>query len=98
MVVIPGCPGADLTVQRVLEAAALVGVTVRLEQRTVDTVEDAASLGFGGSPTVLVEGVDPFAVAPVVPALACRLYPTPIGPSGAPTVGQLVDALAGVAR
>ena len=62
--------------------------------RLVDTPEEADRVGFRGSPTVLVNGVDPFATeADPVGGLSCRVYPTPEGPAGSPTLEQLRRAL-----
>lgn len=88
-----GCPGWTLARSN-LEAAALeVGVELDVTEQRVETVEDAERLGFVGSPTILIDAMDPFAQAEARPALACRLYDTPDGPSAAPTVAQLVAAL-----
>jgi LmbE family N-acetylglucosaminyl deacetylase len=46
-----------------------------------------------GSPTVLLDGVDPFASPAAIAGLACRLYDTPDGRRGAPSVRQLTAAM-----
>jgi hypothetical protein len=46
-----------------------------------------------GSPTILVDGVDLFAVEQAEPSLSCRLYPSQAGVDGAPAVDALIDAL-----
>lgn len=46
-------------------------------------------MGFHGSPSILVDGVDVFAGAGAGLDLSCRLYQTPDGPAGAPSVDQL---------
>jgi hypothetical protein len=61
----------------------------------VNSVEDAERLGFLGSPTVLIDGADPFAEPDATPSLSCRVYRTVQGPAGSPTVEQLVSVLAG---
>lgn len=48
---------------------------------------------FSGSPTILLDGIDPFPSPGGVAGLACRLYDTPDGRRGAPTVTQLTTAL-----
>jgi hypothetical protein len=48
---------------------------------------------FTGSPTIWLDGTDPFESAAAAPALACRVYPTPVGLAGSPTVDQLADVL-----
>lgn len=60
--------------------------------RVLTTDEDAAAVPFAGSPTVLVEGRDPFPSGGPT-GLACRVYPTPAGFRGAPSVEQLMDVL-----
>ena len=67
------------------------GVTIRYEQ--VDTPDAAERFGFRGSPTVLFDGVDPFASPDAPVGLSCRIYQTPDGPAGSPTLAQLRDAL-----
>jgi Alkylmercury lyase len=55
---------------------------------------EAARLGLHGSPTLLIDGVDPFAEPGQPPTLSCRLYRDERGElSGAPSVGQLREAI-----
>lgn len=65
-----------------------------IEKRIVDTSEEAERSGFRGSPSILIEGVDPFADADDPVGLSCRVYQTPDGPAGSPTLGQLREVLA----
>ena len=60
----------------------------------VTTEEQAAALGFRGSPTILVDGVDPFAGPDDPTGLSCRIYRTATGSQPAPTVAQLQAVLA----
>jgi hypothetical protein len=87
------CPHVALTRERIASALLRVGRRAQTKERVVSTNEDAARLGFRGSPTILIDGTDPFP-ADGKPALACRLYPTERGMQGAPTVDQLIEALA----
>ena len=93
-----GCPSWTPAVARIREAASLVGVDVTVRLEEVTSFEDAVRLGFPGSPTILIDGRDPFADEPLPPALTCRLYRTPEGASGSPSVAQLVDAFTSAAR
>lgn len=89
-----GCPNWQETRDRLVTALALAGqsaVTPVLVD--VPTAEDAERLGFRGSPTVLIAGRDPFADPDAPCGLACRVFSTPDGLRGAPTVEQLVAAL-----
>ena len=88
-----GCPSWQMALERIHEAAERAGVEVRVATRTVESNEDADRLGFTGSPTIWVDGADPFARPGAIPALACRVYMTPEGLAGSPTVAQLVEAL-----
>jgi hypothetical protein len=54
---------------------------------------EAERVGFPGSPTVLVDGVDPFADPTAPVGFACRVYTTSGGQEGAPSVEQLCDVL-----
>lgn len=67
------------------------GLTV--ERRLVSTVEEAEAARFRGSPTILIDGEDPFASGDELFGLACRLYQTPHGPAGSPTTEQLESML-----
>ena len=89
-----GCPNWRETDGRLREALAQVGRSeVTVEYRDVATPDEAEAVQFRGSPTVLVDGRDPFAVPGSPVGLSCRLYRTPDGLAGAPTVEQLVEVL-----
>lgn len=59
----------------------------------VDSVESAESLGFRGSPTVLINGVDPFADPEAPVGLTCRIYSTDHGFQGTPPTDELRSLL-----
>ncbi|MDQ6641199.1 MAG: thioredoxin family protein [Actinomycetota bacterium] len=87
------CPSWEPVVANVQEAARLLGMSVEVESHLISTVEQARERGFTGSPTIRLDDVDPFARPGDEAALACRLYATPSGPAGLPTVEQIADAL-----
>ncbi|QGN58073.1 thioredoxin family protein [Nostocoides sp. HKS02] len=90
---IDGCPHHETAVERLREAARLAEVDLVIEQHRVADAADAQRLGFGGSPTILIDGRDLFP-APRVVDMACRLYASPDRRmAGAPSVGQLVELL-----
>jgi hypothetical protein len=64
-----------------------------VEHREVTTNEQAVAVGFHGSPTILIDRRDPFAAGNEPTGLACRIYTTPDGPAGSPTLDQLRAAL-----
>jgi hypothetical protein len=76
-------------------AREIRGLTVT--RHLVDTPEEAERVGFRGSPSILVDGVDPFADPDAPVGLSCRVYMTPEDPAGSPTLEQLREVLTGAA-
>lgn len=62
-----------------------------LHRRVIASAREAAAAGMHGSPTLLVDGVDPFARPGEAASLSCRLYPG--GDGGLPSGAALRDAL-----
>ena len=71
-------------------APQVLGAVVR-RYGHFETAEDAARMGMSGSPTILIDGREPFGGGE--PSLSCRRYRTSEGLAGSPTVDQLVEAL-----
>jgi hypothetical protein len=92
---VPDCPGAAVLTERL--ARLLAGrPNVHLDRQVVTDDAQAVALGMSGSPTLLVDGVDPFAEPGRSPSLSCRLYRDTDGYiGGAPSAAQLRRALAG---
>ena len=89
-----GCPSWKTVDERMTEALRTVGRDyVMVVRRLVETPEEAEYLGFIGSPTIRINGTDPFAAGDERVGLACRVYENPAGRTGSPTTGQLVRAL-----
>jgi hypothetical protein len=88
---VESCPHWRTAAERLATIAAELGLTV--EHREVTTDAQAVAVGFHGSPTVLIDRCDPFATGNEPTGLACRLYRTPGGPAGSPTLDQLRAAL-----
>ncbi|EQM74740.1 hypothetical protein [Microbacterium maritypicum] len=92
------CPNtaiAEANARAALDALGLGAVPVELV--TIRTEAEVADAPFGGSPTILLDGVDLFPTAPVR-SLACRVYATESGFAGAPTQEQIEAALRGASR
>lgn len=66
-----------------------VGVTTTV----ITTLEQAVRRGFIGSPTILIDGSDPFAEPGRAAGLACRVYTAPSGSSDVPDLRLLRQAL-----
>jgi hypothetical protein len=62
---------------------------VRLGHELIDSPEAAERARFHGSPTILIDGRDPFGNENGPFGLSCRVYETEDGPQGAPTEAQL---------
>lgn len=89
-----GCPNWQVADGRLLQALQRVGRgDTQVHRRLVSTVEEAQAVGFRGSPTVLIDGIDPFADPDAPVGLSCRVYRTEAGLSGSPTLEQLLGAL-----
>jgi hypothetical protein len=89
-----GCPHAQAAEANIYAALADLNASdVVVRKQLVDTVEEAERVGFLGSPTILIDGRDPFAVPDATPGLSCRVYRTDAGLAGVSTVAQLRDAL-----
>ena len=89
-----GCPSWVAAEQRLTEALRTAGHDdVTVERRLVGSPEQAQSLAFVGSPSIRIDGIDPFASGDEPVGLACRLYDTPAGRSGSPTPAQLLEVL-----
>ena len=90
---VPGCPNARVLEQRLaglLAARPEVSVT----RRVIADAAEAARWGMRGSPTLLVDGQDPFAGSGSGAVIACRLYRDEQGRlDGAPTVSALRHVL-----
>lgn len=89
-----GCPNWIIMKQRLTEALAIIGhPDVPIALTRLQSPEDAQANQFVGSPTLRIGGQDPFFESGAAVGLACRVYSTPDGLDGSPTVEQLVDAL-----
>ncbi|MFF9194251.1 alkylmercury lyase [Streptomyces sp. NPDC014779] len=90
---VPDCPNAPLIRRRLSEA--LEGRTVPVEWIEVDDPDEASRHGMTGSPTLLLDGADPFAQVDAPASLSCRLYRHLDGTvDGAPAVVDLRRVLA----
>ena len=87
------CPNWQVANER-LKLLASERSDINVRYQLVETSEQADSVGFFGSPSIQVNGVDVFAEPGSQAGLTCRRYPTPNGFEGAPTLEQLRAVLA----
>lgn len=67
-----GCPNWTVTEQRLRTALDLVGVSAGIEHCQVDSQEQAKRHRFAGSPSIRINGKDPFLSASAAFELTCR--------------------------
>jgi|CXWK01.1.fsa_nt_gi hypothetical protein len=83
------CPNWKIADERLREALEAEGIDCSITYTKVETFEDAERLKFIGSPSILINGSDPFKPEDAEPGLACRVFATEDGPQGSPTVNEL---------
>jgi hypothetical protein len=88
-----GCPNWTIAEERLRDALELSGESSAIERCIIDNQEAAERLEFAGSPSILLNGRDPFRSAPGNFGLTCRVYMTSDGPSGSPALNQLISAI-----
>jgi hypothetical protein len=85
---VPDCPNLPSLLERLAQVTDVPVVT-----RVIESDADASRFGMAGSPTLLVDGVDPFAEAGEF-GVSCRLYRDHDGRLvAAPSVDQLRAAI-----
>jgi len=92
------CPNWKITDTYLTTLISDRGLDTTLGYQLIDTSEAAIEHQFRGSPTVLIDGVDPFADSNAPIGFACRIYQTEQGPAGSPTPEQLEQAVASAAE
>ncbi len=88
-----GCPNWRVAQARLQLVLDELGVETPIELERVETPERADEVSFRGSPTVLIDGEDPFLDETAPVGLSCRIYRTAEGGEGAPGLDQLRKAL-----
>jgi hypothetical protein len=86
-----GCPNWQ-EVERGLAVIAAEQPDITVTRHLVESSAEAERTGFHGSPSSLIDGIDPFAEPGAGVGLACRVS-TPKGLAGAPTLDQLRAAV-----
>ncbi|MGW7709112.1 hypothetical protein [Streptomyces sp. NBC_01435] len=99
LLIVPDCPNTRTAADHLhqeLDRLDLRDVTFRT--RTITSQAEAEAAHFTGSPTILIDGSDPFAEPGRAPGPTCRMYRAPEGLPGVPTANQLRGALADALR
>lgn len=91
---IAACPNSAKAYERLEAALAALGrIDVEVHMRLLESASDTAGTAFAGSPTITVDEADIFPCGASASDLACRIYMTPNGLAGLPTIEQLTKAL-----
>lgn len=90
-----GCPNWETTLERLQQGLAKTKLADRAELvlERVSSEEDLERLRFRGSPTILIDDVDPFADELAPFGLSCRVYATEGRLEGSPSLQQLREVL-----
>lgn len=88
------CPNSVEAYERLQKALTGLGrADVEVHMRLLESASDTKGTGFAGSPTITLDGTDIFPDGASSSDLACRIYKTPNGYAGLPTIDQLTEAL-----
>ena len=94
LLVVPDCPHATAAIAVAEEAAKQAGVGDGLVTITlINSDNEARARGFVGSPSFLINGMDPFAAPGAPTGLTCRVCSTKDGLSGVPELDQMREVL-----
>ncbi|MFW0772817.1 thioredoxin family protein [Paenarthrobacter nitroguajacolicus] len=91
---IDDCPNSAGAQERLEAALEILGRgDIPVHMRQLNSASETEDTGFAGSPTITVDGKDIFPTGATADDLACRVYVTPHGLTGMPTVEQVTGAL-----
>jgi hypothetical protein len=94
LLTVPDCPNRRTVLDRLDAALVVLGnPSAHITERVIDDPTEARAAGMRGSPTILLDGRDPFADADLDTSVSCRLFRSTDGVEGAPSVDQLIAAI-----
>jgi hypothetical protein len=88
-----GCPGWEDALKNMRAALSAEGLQADIRLIRVENDAEATRLKFLGSPSFQVDGLDLWAEERKRYNLSCRVYLTPQGMKGAPTIEMLREKL-----
>ena len=91
-----GCPSWEGGMQNLMAALEAEGLEAEIDLVNVRDETQAARLKFLGSPSFQLDGVDWWPEERADYQLSCRVYSTPQGMRGAPTIEMLREKLRAV--
>jgi hypothetical protein len=90
---IADCHNSEGAWQNLLASLKVLNIGIVPEKIIVEDDMDADHYSFQGSPSIKVDGIDLWESLQTEYHIGCRVYPTPEGLKGVPTVEMLVDRL-----
>lgn len=94
LAIVSDCPNAEAARHVLRQAMSDLGLdSSPVSTRVVHSEVEAREIGFVGSPSIRINGRDPFAEPGQSASVSCRLYQTPAGPQSVPTTAAIRDAL-----
>jgi hypothetical protein len=90
---VPGCPNLGLARARLAAALEQTATAARVHEVVVADPAEAHRRGMHGSPTITIDGRDPFGPPATGASLSCRLYWSGGRADGAPGFGELIEAI-----
>lgn len=88
-----GCPSWEGALENLKAALEAEGLQAEIRLVKVNDNDEAARLKFAGSPSFRADGVDWWPEERSRYNLSCRVYQTPLGLRGAPTVEMFREQL-----
>jgi hypothetical protein len=88
-----GCPSWEEALSNIRAALDAENLEAKVSLVNIESDQEAAQLKFLGSPSFQVDGVDWWNEERSQYNLSCRIYVTPDGVKGAPTVDMLREKL-----
>ena len=87
------CPNSAQALDNLEQALRILKIEIKPDQIMIHDDLEADHYSFQGSPSIKVDGVDLWERKAEEYHIGCRVYPTPSGLSGCPTVTMLVERL-----
>ena len=88
-----GCPSWKPALENLKTAVGAEKIPAEISLVNIEDTAQAQVERFPGLPSILVNGVDLWPIEPTNYALSCRVYKTPSGMMGSPTIEMLRERL-----
>jgi hypothetical protein len=92
------CPNSEPAYQNLVRALQELRWQPEIEKILIQDDQQAEHYAFQGSPSIKLNGTDLWEEKRPEYRLGCRVYKTPTGFSGSPTVAMIVDRLREIAK